>query len=349
MKTNSIKTKSVAILTALLIAVLCIPIMSGCKADKKFTLKYDGNGDKYYSFSLSGYTSSLKGEYEIPSYYGEGEDRAPVSEIETEGLAYTQITKLTIPDTVTKIGVAAFSYNYNLREVVFEEGSKITELERGVFGYCRALESVIIPESVTSIGALAFLNCEQLKSATLPAGLKEIGESAFQGCGSLSAITLPEGLLKIGDTAFYNSGLEEVTVPDSVRDTVIETTDGEGKPVTKTEYGLGFGAFHSCTKLKKAIVGGGVTVLQSGAFGYCTALEEVYLPSSLKTVQGARYENDKLVSGHAFHNDEALARVYFSGSESEWNGIEIINDKVTSQGATYDNKALDRAQKIFAK
>ncbi len=332
------KRKFTAVILTLLICLAVLPVFSGCKAETNFTLKSGEDGD-YYSFSLSGYTGSFKGEYEIPSEH----DGLPVKEIEDEGLSNSGITKLVIPETVEKIGVAAFSYNYNLREVVFKDGSNLKKLPRGTFGYCRTLRSITLPESVESVGALAFYACESLSEVALPEGLKLIGERAFEGCFALKGIALPQNLERIGALAFYNSALEEVTIPDSVKDVEVTEEGEDKKPVTKIQNGLGYGAFHSCTKLKKAVVGSGITVLASGVFGYCTALEEVYLPSGLKSIEGAYYIDGAFECGHAFHNNKNLKDVYFAGSKQQWEAVKINNDKVNVQGADYDNSALTKA------
>ncbi|MDE5722520.1 MAG: leucine-rich repeat domain-containing protein [Clostridia bacterium] len=342
------KRKLTALIITALICIACLPVISGCKAKTNYTLATDEDGNKYYVLSVSGFTNNIKGEFEIPEFYGEGENRAPVREIAQEGLSGTGITKLIIPKTVTKLGNAAFAYNYNLREVVFKDGCSLTELSRGAFGYCRSIDEITIPDCVKTIGALAFLNCESLSVVTLPESLEILDGGAFQGCNKIENITLPETLKKIGDLAFYDcAALKQITIPDSVAD-VERTEEGEdGKPVTVTDFGLGYGVFHSCVSLEKAEVGRGITVLRSGVFGYCTSLKEIYLPENLKKIEGAYYINGKLECGHAFHNDEALTDIYFAGSEEEWEAVEKVMTPVKEQGASYDNSALNRAKVHF--
>lgn len=344
------KRKFTALIITALICLACLPAFSGCKAKTNYTLATDADGNKYYILSASGFTNNIKGEFEIPEYYGEGEDRAPVKEVAQEGLSSTGITKLIIPETVEKLGNAAFAYNYNLREVVFKGDGALSELSRGAFGYCRSIDKITLPDSVKTVGALAFLNCENLSEVTLPQNLEAIGDGAFQGCKKIENITLPQTLKKIGDLAFYNcEGLKQISIPDTVADVEREEQGEDGKPVTVIEYGLGYGAFHSCVSLEKAEVGSGITVLRSGVFGYCISLKEIYLPENLKKIEGAYYINGKLECGHAFHNDEALTDIYFAGSEQKWEAVEKEMTPVKEQGATYDNSALTRAEKHFAK
>ena len=58
------------------------------------------------------------------------------------------------------------------------------------FAGMESLNTVIIPETVTEIGAGAFAGCENIESITLP-GVNSIGEGAFEGCTSLTSILIP--------------------------------------------------------------------------------------------------------------------------------------------------------------
>ena len=77
----------------------------------------------------------------------------------------TNLTNITIPDSVTSIG-------------------------NGAFNRCRSLTSIIIPDSVTSIGKYAFYGCESLTSITIPDSVISIGERAFEDCTSLTSIKI---------------------------------------------------------------------------------------------------------------------------------------------------------------
>lgn len=334
-----------AILTAAL-AFGCVTLFAGCSASIGYILNEDEDGNKYYTVYCSGYSAALDGELVIPSYYGEEEEGtyAPVTEIAAQAFANSGYTKVTIPSTITVIGNAAFAYCYKLQEVVFEDGIQLSSIPRGMFGYCSRLDNVILPDSVTSVGAMSFYYCESLSSVTLPEGLTEIGAEAFEACTSLSYITLPESLTTVGALAFYSSGLKEIVIPENVCDRVYETEDSSA-----TEYGLGLGAFHSCQSLERAVVLGKIETLRSGVFGYCIAMTEIYLPETITCIEGAMYDsNGDFYCGHAFHSDSALEDVYFAGTEEQWNSIDIVTASVSSSGVTYDNSAVVNAEKHYA-
>ena len=70
-----------------------------------------------------------------------------------------------------------------------------------------------MPNTLTSIGSLAFYNCSSLTSVIIPSSVTSIGGSAFRGCNSLTSVTIPSGVTSIDDSAFYDcSSLTSITV-----------------------------------------------------------------------------------------------------------------------------------------
>ena len=79
------------------------------------------------------------------------------------------------------------------------------------------LTTIIIPNSVTTIGNSAFSGCIGLTSITIPDSVTTIGSSAFSGCTGLTSITIPESIITIGSSAFSGcTSLTSVTIPESV-------------------------------------------------------------------------------------------------------------------------------------
>ena len=86
-----------------------------------------------------------------------------------------------------------------------------------IFFGCSGLTSIIIPNSLKSIGRNVFANCSGLTSVTIPEGLTSIGDHAFSGCSGLTSVTIPEGVISIGHGAFMNcSSLSSISIPNSV-------------------------------------------------------------------------------------------------------------------------------------
>lgn len=107
----------------------------------------------------------------------------------------------------------------------------MTEIKPLTFAHTK-IHEIVIPDSVTKIGAMAFEECYDLRSVQLPDGLTEISDHAFAFCFKLEKIDLPEQLTHIGAWAFIDCKLfTEITFPKSLR------------------Y-CGNGAFHGCEDIK---------------------------------------------------------------------------------------------------
>ena len=112
----------------------------------------------------------------------------------------TNLTDVTIPDSVTRIGEKAFSLCGRLTSVRL--GNGVTGIGDYAFFNCTGLTSVAIGNGVTRIGNNAFLYCRSLTSVTIPDSVTDIGNSAFRSCDRLSKVTIPGGIANIGSRAF---------------------------------------------------------------------------------------------------------------------------------------------------
>ena len=164
----------------------------------------------------------------------------------------TSLTSITIPDSVSGIGVDAFFNCSSLKSITIPDS--VTSIEGSTFKGCESLTSITIPDSVTSIGEWAFSGCESLTSITIPDSVTSIGGGAFYGCRSLTSVTIPDSVTSIGYRAFNScSALSSITIPDSVTS-------------------IGFGAFANCSSLTSITIPDSVTSIGNGAFAYCTSL-----------------------------------------------------------------------------
>lgn len=85
------------------------------------------------------------------------------------------------------------------------------------YGSRSSVTSIVIGESVSSVGNYAFRSCSEAKSVIIPESVTSIGSHAFSRCGSLSAVIIPENVTKISNSAFsYCTGLASITIPENV-------------------------------------------------------------------------------------------------------------------------------------
>lgn len=88
-------------------------------------------------------------------------------------------------------------------------GENVTSLPAGFFSGS-PFKSVILPQSIESIGESCFENCNNLNSIELPDQLFSISESCFAGCTTLKAITIGKWVSNIGANAFANVNLQDI-------------------------------------------------------------------------------------------------------------------------------------------
>ena len=250
-----------------------------------------------------------QGAVTITKYTGSGGDLAipstitglPVTAIADWAFALCEtVTSVSIPNTVSNIGMSVFSYCNGLTKVNIPAG--VTYIGAGAFNSCMSLSAIdvdpsnpvyrsidgvlfdlsltallqypggkvgnyTIPGTVKSLQAMAFAGSLRLTGITIPNSVMTIPDWAFDSCISLTAVKLPTDLTSIGYLAFYYSGLTNVVVPK------------------------------------------GVTQVVDYAFAHCYSLSAVYFTGNAPTIGDNSFEND------------TAATLYYLPGNSGWSQI----------------------------
>lgn len=139
------------------------------------------------------------GEVEIPSgvtYIGDAAFKIGFFE------GCGSVTSVIFPESVTMIGLEAFSACHGLEKVSLSRGLKI--INRSAFAFCSSLKEVTIPENAMQIGEQAFFFCKALRNLVIMPGLKKIGNLAFAGCEALKYVSLPDTIDEVGGTKVFD-------------------------------------------------------------------------------------------------------------------------------------------------
>ena len=229
------------------------------------------SGDLFYNITSSSEPYTVEVTYQKKGILGIGNN-------------YIGLTTATIPKTITYNGT---TYS-------------VTGIGEYAFNWS-PVTSVTIPNSVTSIGAEAFLNCISLTSVTIGESVTSIGAEAFSYCTSLTSVTIPNSVTRIGDEAFYrcifaennfvnNSTLDAETnnywgaiIVDSEidgllirNDTVIDCRHSlTSVTIPNSVTSIGAEAFSGCYSLTSVTIGESVTSIGDEAFSNCSVLEAI--------------------------------------------------------------------------
>lgn len=209
------------------------------------------------------------------------------------------LTTLTIGSGVQEIDPQSFLNCPSLASISVSESNSVYDsrencnaiIETSTNKLVLGCQNTVIPNTVTSIGPLAFVQCVNLTSLNIPNGVTTIGEAAFMGCSGLSSITLPNTVTSfennysiVGGTFYGCSSLSQFVIPDSI--TIIPHWTFAGcsslssitipDAVTQIEQG----AFEGCTSLTKVSIGTGVISSFYDVFLNCPNIDSVYFYAS---------------------------------------------------------------------
>ncbi|MBQ8749069.1 MAG: leucine-rich repeat protein [Clostridia bacterium] len=165
----------------------------------------------------------------------------------------------------------------------------VTEIRAYAFYNCHSLQRVELPETVETIGSYAFANCSNLEEVITTNNLKTINTHAFYNCPNLKTVNF-SNIETMGSFAFNNTGLEEIRLPANVSNWGSCVFQNSSISVVYIEEGatnIPFGLLHGC---------GGLT--------------EIYLPSTLQTIDT-----------FGISNYSSGVNIFFAGTQEQFDQI----------------------------
>ena len=126
--------------------------------------------------------------------------------IAPEAFVFSSITSITLPNSVTNIGDAAFFYSFALKKV--ELGNAVTRIGNDAFANTN-FSSIVLPTSLRTIGIGSFRE-SGLTSVIIPVGTTTVGFMAFVISRSLTTVTVPSTITSMDQLAFIYSGVKTV-------------------------------------------------------------------------------------------------------------------------------------------
>lgn len=190
----------------------CGPDAYWCFADDVLTIYGSGpmyNWEGTIRDNPSWNDASFDPEYDVSAVIIE----PGITTIGDHAFSSIYFDSISIPDTVTYIGVEAFWGNRKLKSVTIPES--VTKIEHDAFNTCMAMTSAVVNARITTLEADTFSACVSLSTVKLPDTLTTIGDSALAST-SIRSIVIPEGVTTIEGWAFRSSPLTSITLPSTL-------------------------------------------------------------------------------------------------------------------------------------
>lgn len=189
------------------------------------------------------------------------------------------ITTITAEDLygITEIAPNRFYKDRSLQTI--ELPNTVTSISDYAFQGSNIVE-IIMSNSVTTLGSLCFSGCASLETVVLSNQLQVISGQSFQSCTSLETISIPNGVISIEQRAFYGcSALKNLNFGNTI------TSIGEyafyrcanltNITIPNSVISIGRYAFYECTGALNFTIGSGVTSIEYSAFARCTGLSGI--------------------------------------------------------------------------
>ena len=264
---------SLLVAVCMMITMLPLSAVTAFAADTSSSTVYEATVDGY----KYAYTVNADGNATITDFLG------PVASTSTGSYDITIPEKLD-DHPVTGLGESSFSGTY----------SPDHPKNNTLLSFCNQIQSVTIPESVTSIGKSAFEDCSNLDSLTIKGVATSIGAYAFGSCTSLTSLSLVGSFQTIGDYAFVSCGMTSLTIDATI--TSIEKYAFSSRSLTSLSLTgnvqkIGDYAFAYCTSLTSLSLTGNVQKIGDYAFYSCSSLKTVTLPKSLTSIGAYAFDS----------------------------------------------------------
>ena len=181
------------------------------------------------------------------------------------------------------------------------EGYPVTSIQYNALHQCPDITSLTFPDSMTSVDMRIFLNSKKLEKVVIPASIIDLGEKPFSICQALKEIVISEDnpvFSSVNGVLFDKNKETLLKYPDAKENTEY-TVPGTVKIIKDS-------AFNGADNLRTVKVPSGVTTIETGNFLYCSNIQKLYLPRSLKSAE---------LVFRVMYN---LTDVYYGGSQDAW-------------------------------
>lgn len=258
--------------------------------------------------------------------------------------------EINIPSKVSEIEIESFSRCIRLLSIKVSKHNKVYDSR----GNCDAIIETatntivlgcaytVIPNTVTKIGQNAFEGVQLINSIRIPDSITTIDSGAFFLCSNLEVIALSEHIEEIGEQAFYNTCLKRLEIPNSVKS--IGSLAFPSKTLTSIKVAEGNSTYDSrndCnaiieTRTNKLICACINTIIPNsvteiGEYAYCDVeVKEIAIPSSVTNIHENAFGDNKNIQKIYTDNPSLFENVKLGDD------VEIIDTKLRAASSNDD-------------
>lgn len=214
-----------------------------------------------------------------------------------------ELVSVQIPEGVRTIGYDAFYWCPCLQSVSLPSG--LLRIDDSAFGACSALRTVELPDTVNEIGSWVFWSTG-LRSIVIPASVTNMGACVFQGCSSLRSMTNQSAVVKMGHQVLcLCSSLSDVSLPEGMTEIpeglFMSCTSLRKVDIPMSVTNIAYTAFYGCTGLSSLYLPEGLTEIGGKAFFGCTRLTTVNIPAGVTSIGEEAFAQTPMLADGAFN------------------------------------------------
>lgn len=226
-----------------------------------------------------------------------------------------KLTEWIVPEGITEIKDYLFYGISGVESIILPNSVKTIGNYSFRYG---SMKSVQMTENITDFGVYSFADCNELTAVVIPSGMAVLQEAAFYYCKKLESVVLPQGMTEIGDFAFSRcQSLSDINFPEGLtrigRYAFNDSCKFTSLVIPDSVSEIGEYAFYDCS-ITELTLPKGITEIGEQSFAECR-WEKLNFPSSLKKV-----------GKDALWSPDAL-EVWYDGDILSWLEIEFVSEE----------------------
>lgn len=240
-----------------------------------------------WGFASQSTINNITALIERLQYYGDSTIEPTDESYFTVDSTGTCINGLSATGKASVSGTVVFPYKIDNKIItqIVPQTDILGEMRNIFYGSTNSVTKVIIPNSVSVVGSMAF-PVPTITSVNIPDGIEAIESCVFMNSG-ITSIKIPDSVTTIKSSAFAGtSSLKEVVLPNSV-DNIYDSFSGSSIEEIKLSKNIGTipgRCFSGCSNLKTVDIPYGVIVIEGFAFAGCTSLTKISIPSTVTDI-----------------------------------------------------------------